>query len=99
MPTYEYICTKCDRRMEVFQKISDPPKKRCPSCRGALRRAIGSGAGLIFKGSGFYSTDYRSESYRRAAKAEKESTAKPAAPGSQADRASGSGKDQAAAKK
>jgi putative FmdB family regulatory protein len=73
MPTYEYVCTKCERRLEVFQKISDPPKRRCPACRGALRRVIGTGAGVIFRGSGFYSTDYRSESYRRAAKAEKES--------------------------
>lgn len=95
MPTYEYICTKCDRRMEVFHKISDPPRKRCPVCRGALRRAIGTGAGVIFKGSGFYSTDYRSENYRRAAKAEKESAAKTATPSAKTDGAPGGGKTKA----
>ena len=75
MPTYDYVCTKCNSTVEVFQRISDPPKRQCPKCRGRLRRQIGSGAGLIFRGSGFYITDYRSESYKRAAKAEKESPA------------------------
>jgi putative FmdB family regulatory protein len=77
MPTYEYECTKCGHRFELFQKITDPPRKRCPKCRGAVRRLIGTGAGMIFKGSGFYTTDYRSESYKQ--QKEKESGAKPKA--------------------
>lgn len=71
MPTYEYQCGRCGETLEVFQKITDPPRKRCPKCRGALRRKLGTGAGILFKGSGFYATDYRSESYKKAASAEK----------------------------
>jgi putative FmdB family regulatory protein len=70
MPTYEYECRKCGVAFERFQKITDPPLKRCPECRGAVVRKIGTGAGLLFKGSGFYITDYRSESYRQAARSE-----------------------------
>ena len=73
MPTYEYECTKCHHRFEVFQGISDPPKKRCPECRSKVRRLLGTGAGLLFKGSGFYTTDYRSESYKKAAQSEAKS--------------------------
>jgi putative FmdB family regulatory protein len=64
MPTYEYECQKCGHRFELFQSMKDPPKKRCPKCKGAVRRLIGTGAGMIFKGTGFYSTDYRSDSYK-----------------------------------
>jgi putative FmdB family regulatory protein len=64
MPTYEYECEKCGHRFEVFQSMKDPPKKRCPKCKGKLRRLVGTGAGMIFKGSGFYVTDYRSDSYK-----------------------------------
>ena len=64
MPTYEYECVKCGHRFELFQAMSDPPRKQCPKCRGKVRRLIGTGAGMIFKGSGFYITDYRSESYK-----------------------------------
>ena len=64
MPTYEYECLKCGHRFEIFQRMSDPPRKRCPKCRGKVRRLVGSGAGMIFKGSGFYVTDYRSQSYK-----------------------------------
>ncbi len=70
MPTYEYECQKCGHLFEQFQKITDKPVQRCPKCRGKVKRLLGSGAGIIFKGSGFYQTDYRSESYRKAAKAE-----------------------------
>jgi putative FmdB family regulatory protein len=81
MPTYEYECSKCGLHFEKFQRISEPPAKRCPKCRGAVKRLIGTGAGLIFKGSGFYTTDYRSDSYKSGAKSESSasSTAKPAA--------------------
>ena len=64
MPTYEYECTKCEHVFERFQSMTDEPLKRCPKCRCKLRRLFGSGAGIIFKGSGFYQTDYRSKSYR-----------------------------------
>ena len=70
MPTYEYECRKCGHEFEFFQTMTAEPLKKCPKCRGQLRRKIGSGAGLIFKGSGFYITDYRSEGYRKAAQAD-----------------------------
>jgi putative FmdB family regulatory protein len=72
MPTYDYECRACGHRFEEFQSITAPPLMECPSCGGEVRRLIGSGAGILFKGSGFHQTDYRSESYRKAAKAEKE---------------------------
>ena len=59
MPTYEYECQKCGHKFEVFQSITAEPLKKCPKCNGKIRRLIGIGAGLIFKGSGFYDTDYR----------------------------------------
>lgn len=73
MPTYEYECGSCGHQTEAFQSITAKPLKKCPTCgERRLRRLIGTGAGIIFKGSGFYQTDYRSEAYKRAAKAEKE---------------------------
>ncbi|MFH1198907.1 MAG: FmdB family zinc ribbon protein [Candidatus Omnitrophota bacterium] len=62
MPTYDYECTKCGHTFEAFQQMSDKPLTKCPKCDKKLRRLIGSGAGLIFKGSGFYATDYRKKS-------------------------------------
>lgn len=59
MPTYEYECTKCKYTFEEFQKITDKPLKKCPKCRNELRRLISGGVGLIFKGNGFYVTDYK----------------------------------------
>lgn len=59
MPTYEYECLKCGYQFERFQKISEEPLKRCPKCKSKVRRLIGGGCGLIFKGSGFYITDYK----------------------------------------
>lgn len=74
MPTYEYVCEACDHAFEEFQSISAKPLRKCPKCgKSRLKRLIGTGAGVIFKGSGFYQTDYRSESYKKAAKAETES--------------------------
>ncbi len=70
MPTYEYECEKCGHHFERFQKMTDEPVKRCPECRGKARRLLGTGAGLIFKGKGFYQTDYRSKSYKEAEKKE-----------------------------
>ncbi len=70
MPTYEYECGRCGHTFEKFHSISAVPPKRCPECRGKVTRKIGTGAGLIFKGSGFYITDYRSEGYKKASQAE-----------------------------
>ncbi|HAH99413.1 MAG TPA: FmdB family transcriptional regulator [Verrucomicrobiales bacterium] len=75
MPTYEYVCEKCDHEFELFQSITADALETCPrkACNGRVRRLIGTGAGIIFKGSGFYETDYRSESYKAGAKKESES--------------------------
>jgi putative FmdB family regulatory protein len=87
MPTYDYQCLKCGQNFEVFQSMKDDAFKTCPEkcCQvtpwghGDVKRQIGTGAGLIFKGSGFYTTDYRSEGYKKAAKDEStSSTPKPA---------------------
>ena len=59
MPTYEYKCDKCGHHFELFQKMTDPPVKICPVCKGKVTRLISGGAGFIFKGSGFYITDYK----------------------------------------
>ena len=91
MPTYQYFCNKCEEQFDVSQSIKADPLKVCPKelCRmkkwgkGKVKKVIGAGAGLIFKGSGFYITDYRSEKYKEAAKKESStsgsSDAKPAA--------------------
>jgi len=72
MPTYEYACDNCEYQFETFQSMKDRALKRCPKCgKSALKRMIGTGAAVLFKGSGFYTTDYRSENYQKAAKAEK----------------------------
>jgi putative FmdB family regulatory protein len=77
MPTYEYRCS-AGHRFEQFQRMSEPPIERCPTCGAPAERLLSAGAGLLFKGSGFYITDNRSDSYRKAAEAEKGGT-KPAA--------------------
>ena len=72
MPTYDYNCDACDHKFEVFESIMAQPQKKCPKCKkNKLRRLFGAGAGLVFKGSGFYQTDYRSEGYKKAAAADK----------------------------
>jgi putative FmdB family regulatory protein len=71
MPTYEYKCEACGHQFEKFQSITAAPIKKCPHCgKNRVKRLIGTGAGLIFKGGGFYETDYRSEAYKSAAKAD-----------------------------
>lgn len=71
MPTYDYVCDACDHRFELFQSITAEPERNCPECgRSKLRRLIGPGAAILFKGSGFYKTDYRSESYKKKAGSE-----------------------------
>ena len=76
MPTYQYICENCKSEFERFESITAKPARKCPNCqKPKLKRLIGTGSGIIFKGSGFYQTDYRSESYKKAAKSEKEPAA------------------------
>lgn len=72
MPTYEYRCLECGILFEKFQSMKDEPVKNCPECSGGVKRLIGSGAGILFKGGGFYETDYRSDSYKKEAKKETE---------------------------
>jgi putative FmdB family regulatory protein len=75
MPTYEYHCDACGNHFDEFQGINDPTLKKCPKCKKQkLRRIFGTGAAIIFKGSGFYETDYRSDAYKASAKADKESS-------------------------
>ena len=77
MPTYEYRCKNCDHEFELFQSMSAPTKRKCPECKkNTLERLIGTGGAVIFKGGGFYETDYRSDAYKKAAKADKPETAK-----------------------
>lgn len=85
MPTYEYQCTKCGHELEAFHSMKDAPLRRCPACKkSALKRKVGGGAGLIFKGTGFYITDYKKKpagkSDAGAAKPTSPTTSKPAAP-------------------
>lgn len=71
MPTYDYVCDACGHELELFQSITAPTKRKCPACgKNKFRRRIGSGAGILFKGTGFYQTDYRSASYEAGAKGE-----------------------------
>jgi len=94
MPTYEYHCDACEHHFDEFQSINDKALKKCPQCgRPKLRRIFGAGAAVIFKGSGFYQTDYRSESYKAAAKADQDGS-KPAG----ADKPSADGTNGTAAK-
>ena len=83
MPTYEYHCEKCDRTFEVFQSMKDDHLTTCQdeACKGKVRRLIGTGAGLLFKGSGFYITDYRSSSYKEAARKDSSSGSAPSPSG------------------
>ncbi len=89
MPTYEYFCTKCEQSFEAVQSMKDPHFETCPKalCRmeawgeGKVKRQLGTGAGLIFKGSGFYITDYRSENYKEGAKKDKPASTAPASGG------------------
>ncbi len=75
MPTYDYRCDGCEHQFEVFQKVDDRQKKTCPECgEKKLRRLIGAGGGIIFKGSGFYETDYRSSDYKKRQKEESSSS-------------------------
>jgi putative FmdB family regulatory protein len=75
MPTYDYVCDACGHKFEHFQSISEKHLKKCPKCKKSkLRRLFGTGAAVMFKGSGFYTTDYRSDAYKKDAKADKASS-------------------------
>ncbi len=77
MPTYDYLCASCNHTFEKFESMSANPSKKCPECgKIQLKRLIGAGAGVIFKGSGFYETDYRSDSYKKDKKDAKPATTK-----------------------
>lgn len=103
MPTYDYECDACGHAMELFQGINDPVQKKCPECgKNKLKRLFGTGAAIVFKGSGFYQTDYRSEGYKKAAAAESKSQtdSKPASgKGGKKSESSGSESTAPAAKK
>jgi putative FmdB family regulatory protein len=102
MPTYEYHCDACEHNFDEFQSMSEPALTKCPKCgKKKLRRVFGTGAAILFKGSGFYQTDYRSESYKSAAKADQEAASKgsTAADGSNgSDGTNTAGKTEKAAK-
>ena len=77
MPTYDYECDGCGHEFELFQSISESVKRKCPECgKNKLRRLFGTGGAIMFKGSGFYETDYRSDSYKKGEKAEKKASEK-----------------------
>ena len=76
MPTYDYVCLECKNEFEEFQRMSDPLIETCPTCEGKVQRKIGGGAGLHFKGSGFYITDYKSKSEKKNPVKEKTSVKK-----------------------
>jgi putative FmdB family regulatory protein len=95
MPTYDYVCDACNHQFELFQSITASAERKCPKCgRLKLRRLIGPGAAIMFRGSGFYKTDYRSESYKKAAAAEKHA----GGDGSGGGGGNGKGKGKAAGK-
>ncbi len=93
MPTYEYICKSCDSPTEHFASMSAKPLKKCPHCgKNKLERQIGTGAGFIFKGGGFYETDYRSEGYKKSEKDEKAASEPKSEKGDKAEKAGKSDK-------
>jgi putative FmdB family regulatory protein len=104
MPTYDYECDACGHKFEQFQSISAPVEKKCPECKKLkLRRLFGTGAAIVFKGSGFYQTDYRSDSYKKAAdkdkpssesKSEKKSDSKSESKSSESNTSSDGGKSE-----
>jgi putative FmdB family regulatory protein len=101
MPTYEYECQKCGHRFDEFQSMTAKPLVRCPKCKGKLKRLIGAGAGFLFKGSGFYATDYRSSSYQEKQKGDAPKSESKGESGAKAEAGSpseGGGKEKPAAK-
>lgn len=97
MPTYRYECNRCDAIQEYFQSMSEKPKRKCPECGGKLTRLISGGGGVILKGSGFYTTDYRSEGYKSEARKDSEAS-KPKAESKSDAKGDGKGDGKGAAK-
>jgi len=96
MPTYEYQCNACSHRFEELQSFSEAPLKKCPACKKKkLERLLGAGAAIIFKGAGFYQTDYRSDSYKSAAAADKPAAQATEKTGTDATKAASDTKDTA----
>ncbi|HTU25280.1 MAG TPA: zinc ribbon domain-containing protein [Pirellulales bacterium] len=100
MPTYDYVCDACGHKFEHFQSISDKVLKKCPQCKKSkLRRLFGTGGAIVFKGSGFYQTDYRSDAYKKAAQADKSaSESKPGGTKGESGGASKSSESKSSAK-
>ena len=96
MPTYDYVCDACQHAFELSQPMSASPKKKCPQCgKPKLRRLIGAGMAIMFKGSGFYKTDYRSDSYKKRAEADKPPSESKSSDGKSSDSKSGDSKSSA----
>ncbi len=103
MPTYQYRCNECSHEFSEFQSIMADPLSTCPKCGGVVRRLISGGAGFLFKGEGFYTTDYRSENYKKAEKADTESASSKSGgsksdSGGSSDASDGKSKSDASAK-
>lgn len=99
MPTYDYVCGQCGHRLEIFHSITASAKRKCPACgKNKLQRRIGAGAGILFKGSGFYQTDYRSAAYEASAKGDKEASGEPTGAESGAKKGDAKGAAKEAAK-
>ena len=98
MPTYDYECLSCDHTFEAFQSIKARRLRKCPRCGKRVRRLIGAGAGLLFRGSGFYETDYRSDDYKEKAKAEKGASSGKDAPEGKGKKDTGSAKESTGSK-
>ena len=97
MPTYDYECDACGHAFELFQGINDSLKRKCPECgKLKLRRLFGTGAAILFKGSGFYETDYRSDSYKKDAAADKKAQTKSSESGKSDSKSSGSKSESSA---
>lgn len=98
MPTYDYECDACQHKFELYQSISAEPEKTCPACKKKkLRRLIGTGGAVMFKGSGFYQTDYRSDSYKKSAASDSKSTSSDSS-GASSSSGSGSAKSDSGTK-
>ncbi|AMV34240.1 Zinc ribbon domain protein [Pirellula sp. SH-Sr6A] len=98
MPTYDYECDACQHKFELYQSISAEPEKTCPACKKKkLRRLIGTGGAVMFKGSGFYQTDYRSDSYKKSAASDSKSSSSDSS-GASSSSGSGSAKSDSGTK-
>lgn len=99
MPTYDYECDACNHKFELYQSIVAEPERRCPKCKKLkLRRLIGTGAAVVFKGSGFYQTDYRSDTYKKSAAADSKSSSESSSAGTESSKSTSDSDAKPAAK-